>query len=577
MKKTLSYLKFTKKEAILGPIFKMVEVCFELLVPLIVSNIVDHGIKKITDADITYIIIMCLVLLVFGILGFISAVVAQYFSAKAAVRLATNIRCDLFKKIESLQYEELDEIGNSTLINRMTSDVNQVQTGVNMTLRLLLRSPIVVFGAMIVAFTISLKAGLIFLIAIPILFLIIIALLLVSIPLYRRSQEKLDNVVRLARENLTGVRVIRAFNKQEDENQKFVESNKKLNKSQLFVGRISSLTNPLSYALINIFVIVIIYVSGIEVYHGSLSQGNVIALYSLASQILVEMIKLANLIMTISRSIASANRIERLLDIESHLNKNDDNKIYSDEYLLEFNNVSMNYKGSSKNSLNNISFKVKIGETIGIIGGTGSGKTTLINLINHFYDVNSGQILFQGRKIDSYSPIELRENIALVPQKAKLFKGTIKENILWGNENASDEEIIDAIKKAQGEDILLKKSKGIYEDVEQDGKNFSGGQKQRLCIARALIKKSKILILDDSSSALDYATDAKLRKSISENNNQQAVIIISQRTASIQHCTKILVLDKGELVGIGTHDELLNNCEVYQEIYYSQFKKEEAE
>lgn len=577
MKKTLSYLKFTKKEAILGPIFKMVEVCFELLVPLIVSNIVDHGIKKITDADITYIIIMCLVLLVFGILGFISAVVAQYFSAKAAVRLATNIRCDLFKKIESLQYEELDEIGNSTLINRMTSDVNQVQTGVNMTLRLLLRSPIVVFGAMIVAFTISLKAGLIFLIAIPILFLIIIALLLVSIPLYRRSQEKLDNVVRLARENLTGVRVIRAFNKQEDENQKFVESNKKLNKSQLFVGRISSLTNPLSYALINIFVIVIIYVSGIEVYHGSLSQGNVIALYSLASQILVEMIKLANLIMTISRSIASANRIERLLDIESHLNKNDDNKIYSDEYLLEFNNVSMNYKGSSKNSLNNISFKVKIGETIGIIGGTGSGKTTLINLINHFYDVNSGQILFQGRKIDSYSPIELRENIALVPQKAKLFKGTIKENILWGNENASDEEIIDAIKKAQGEDILLKKSKGIYEDVEQDGKNFSGGQKQRLCIARALIKKSKILILDDSSSALDYATDAKLRKSISENNNQQAVIIISQRTASIQHCTKILVLDKGELVGIGTHDELLNNCEVYQEIYYSQFKKEETE
>lgn len=576
MKKTLSYLKFTKKEAILGPIFKMVEVCFELLVPLIVSNIVDYGIKKITDANITYIIIMCLVLLVFGILGFISAVIAQYFSAKAAVRLATNIRCDLFKKIESLQYEELDEIGNATLINRMTSDVNQVQTGVNMTLRLLLRSPIVVFGAMIVAFTISLKAGLIFLIAIPILFLIIIALLLVSIPLYRRSQEKLDVVVRLARENLTGVRVIRAFNKQEDENEKFVESNNKLNKSQLFVGRISSLTNPLSYALINIFVIVIIYVGGIEVYHGSLSQGNVIALYSLASQILVEMIKLANLIMTISRSIASSNRIENLLDIESHINKDDDMNKYSDDYILEFNNVSMNYKGSSKNSINNISFKAKLGETIGIIGGTGSGKTTLINLINHFYDVNNGQILFQGRKIESYSSDELRENIALVPQKAKLFKGTIKENILWGNESASDEEIIEAIKKAQGEDILLKKSKGIYEDVEQDGKNFSGGQRQRLCIARALIKNSKILILDDSSSALDYATDAKLRKSISENNNQQTIIIISQRTASIQHCSKILVLDKGELVGIGTHDELLNNCEVYQEIYYSQFKKEEC-
>jgi len=576
MKKTLSYLKFTKKEAILGPIFKMVEVCFELLVPLIVSNIVDYGIKKITDANITYIIIMCLVLLVFGILGFISAVIAQYFSAKAAVRLATNIRCDLFKKIESLQYEELDEIGNATLINRMTSDVNQVQTGVNMTLRLLLRSPIVVFGAMIVAFTISLKVGLIFLIAIPILFLIIIALLLVSIPLYRRSQEKLDVVVRLARENLTGVRVIRAFNKQEDENEKFVESNNKLNKSQLFVGRISSLTNPLSYALINIFVIVIIYVGGIEVYHGSLSQGNVIALYSLASQILVEMIKLANLIMTISRSIASSNRIENLLDIESHINKDDDMNKYSDDYILEFNNVSMNYKGSSKNSINNISFKAKLGETIGIIGGTGSGKTTLINLINHFYDVNNGQILFQGRKIESYSSDELRENIALVPQKAKLFKGTIKENILWGNESASDEEIIEAIKKAQGEDILLKKSKGIYEDVEQDGKNFSGGQRQRLCIARALIKNSKILILDDSSSALDYATDAKLRKSISENNNQQTIIIISQRTASIQHCSKILVLDKGELVGIGTHDELLNNCEVYQEIYYSQFKKEEC-
>lgn len=572
MKKTLSYLKYTKKEAILGPLFKMLEVCFELIIPLIVSSIIDYGIKNDSGPDMKYIVLMCLLMFAFAVFGFISAVVAQYFSAKSAVRLATNLRNDLFKKVQSLQYEELDKIGNSTLINRLTSDVNQVQVGVNMTLRLLLRSPIVVIGAMIVAFTISFKIGLIFLITIPFLFLIIIGLLIIAIPLYRNSQERLDSVVRSTRENLTGVRVIRAFNKQDDEKNDFNYKNQQFLKSQLFVGKISALTNPLSYALINIFVIIIIYVGGIEVYSGTISQGNIVAIYSLASQILIEMIKLANLIMTISRSIASANRIEKVLNRESELMK-EDRKEADEEYVLEFAHVFMKYKGAAEPSLKDISFKVKANQTIGIIGGTGSGKTTLINLIGHFYDIEKGEIYYHGKNLNSYDICSLREDIAYVPQKAKLFKGTIKDNILWGNDKATDEDVIKAIKIAQGEDILLKKEKGIYEEVEQDGKNFSGGQKQRLCIARALIKPANILILDDASSALDYATDYRLRKALHE-EIKVTTFIVSQRTSSIQNCDQILVLDRGELVGTGRHEDLLKTCQVYQEIYYSQYKKE---
>ena len=574
MKKVLAYLKHTKKETILGPLFKMLEVCFELLVPMLVSNIVDNGIKNGDDADVKYIIIMCLIMFVFAVLGFVCTVIAQYFSAKAAVKLSTNLKNDLIKKIESLQYEELDELGNSTLITRMTSDINQVQTGVNMALRLLLRSPVVVFGAMIVAFIISVKAGLLFLIAIPILLAIIMVLLLVAVPLYRKSQDKLDNIVRLSRENLTGVRVIRAFNKQEDEIKKFNNENSDFTKSQLLVGKVSAITNPLSYALINLFIILIVYVGGIEVNVGNLTTGNVIALYSLASQILVEMIKLANLIMTISRSIASANRLEKILILESKLNLISDQTIYSNDYLLEFNHVYMNYASSKKNSLNDITFKVKEGETIGIIGGTGSGKTTLVNVLGHFYDINNGTILYKGKKLESYPLEDLRNDIAYVPQRAKLFKGTIKENLLWGNEKATDDEILEAINLAQGNDIILKKEKGIYEEVEQDGRNFSGGQKQRLCIARAILKSSKILILDDSSSALDYATDAKLRKSLKTLPYHPTIFIVSQRTSSIQHCDQIIVLDNGELVGLGKHDDLLKTCTTYKEIYDSQYKKE---
>lgn len=570
MKKTLSYLKKTKKEVILGPLFKMLEVCFELCVPLIVSKIVDNGIK---NDDFTYILLMCGVLLIFACLGLTSTIIAQYYSAKAACKLATNLRNDLFKKIQSLQYSDLDEVGLSTLVTRMTSDVNQVQIGVNMTLRLLLRSPAVIIGAVVVSFTISKEAGLVFLCTVPTLFLVVFLIMYFSIPLFNKSQEKLDRVVELTRENLVGVRVIRAFNKQQQEIKNYQKENNILFKSQLFVGRLSTLINPLTYALINIFIVILIYVSGLNVQAGNLTQGDSIALYNLSSQILVETIKFASLIITVSRSIASSNRIDNILSIESkydiHNHEGGD-----DKYIIEFNHVSMSYRTSDKNSLKDISFKVKKGQTIGIIGGTGSGKTTLINVMNHFYDINQGTIYFEGKDIASYPLEYLHDQISLVPQKAKLFAGTIKENLLWGNKNATDEEITKAIKASQSEDIIKKKKDGINEIVEQNGNNFSGGQKQRLCIARALIKKAKILILDDSSSALDYATDAKLRHALLNFDNTLTIFMISQRTSSLMHCDQILVLDNGELVGIGTHEELLNNCEVYKEIYNSQFSSE---
>ena len=570
MKKTLSYLKKTKKEVILGPLFKMLEVCFELCVPLIVSQIVDKGIK---DNNLTYILLMCVVLLIFACLGLASTIVAQYYSAKAACKLATNLRNDLFKKIQSLQYSDLDELGLSTLVTRMTSDVNQVQTGVNMTLRLLLRSPAVIIGAVIVSFTISKEVGLVFLCTVPTLFLVVFLIMYFSIPLFNKSQEKLDRVVELTRENLVGVRVIRAFNKQKQEIKTYQKENNTLFKSQLFVGRLSTLINPLTYALINIFIIALIYVSGLNVQAGNLSQGDSIALYNLSSQILVETIKFASLIITVSRSIASSNRIDKILSIESKYDIHNHAGV-NNNYIIEFDHVSMTYKTSDKNSLKDINFKVKKGQTVGIIGGTGSGKTTLINVMNHFYDINQGTIYFEGKDIASYPLEYLHDQISLVPQKAKLFAGTIKENLLWGNKDATDEDLIRAIKASQSEDIIKKKKDGINEKVEQNGNNFSGGQKQRLCIARALVKKAKILILDDSSSALDYATDAKLRHALLNFDKSLTTFIISQRTSSLMHCDQILVLDNGELVGVGTHEELLKNCEVYQEIHNSQFSSE---
>ncbi len=570
MKKMLSYLKKTKKEVILGPLFKMLEVCFELCVPLIVSQIVDKGIK---DNNLTYILLMCVVLLIFACLGLASTIIAQYYSAKAACKLATNLRNDLFKKIQSLQYSDLDELGLSTLVTRMTSDVNQVQTGVNMTLRLLLRSPAVIIGAVIVSFTISKEVGLVFLCTVPTLFLVVFLIMYFSIPLFNKSQEKLDRVVELTRENLVGVRVIRAFNKQKQEIKTYQKENNTLFKSQLFVGRLSTLINPLTYALINIFIIALIYVSGLNVQAGNLSQGDSIALYNLSSQILVETIKFASLIITVSRSIASSNRIDKILSIESKYDIHN-HAGGNNNYIIEFDHVSMTYKTSDKNSLKDINFKVKKGQTVGIIGGTGSGKTTLINVMNHFYDINQGTIYFEGKDIASYPLEYLHDQISLVPQKAKLFAGTIKENLLWGNKDATDEDLIRAIKASQSEDIIKKKKDGINEKVEQNGNNFSGGQKQRLCIARALVKKAKILILDDSSSALDYATDAKLRHALLNFDKSLTTFIISQRTSSLMHCDQILVLDNGELVGVGTHEELLKNCEVYQEIHNSQFSSE---
>ncbi|MEI3536664.1 MAG: ABC transporter ATP-binding protein [Bacilli bacterium] len=570
MKKTLSYLKKTKKEVILGPLFKMLEVCFELCVPLIVSQIVDKGIK---DNNLTYILLMCVVLLIFACLGLASTIVAQYYSAKAACKLATNLRNDLFKKIQSLQYSDLDELGLSTLVTRMTSDVSQVQTGVNMTLRLLLRSPAVIIGAVIVSFTISKEVGLVFLCTVPTLFLVVFLIMYFSIPFFNKSQEKLDRVVELTRENLVGVRVIRAFNKQKQEIKTYQKENNTLFKSQLFVGRLSTLINPLTYALINIFIIALIYVSGLNVQAGNLSQGDSIALYNLSSQILVETIKFASLIITVSRSIASSNRIDKILSIESKYDIHN-HAGGNNNYIIEFDHVSMTYKTSDKNSLKDINFKVKKGQTVGIIGGTGSGKTTLINVMNHFYDINQGTIYFEGKDIASYPLEYLHDQISLVPQKAKLFAGTIKENLLWGNKDATDEDLIRAIKASQSEDIIKKKKDGINEKVEQNGNNFSGGQKQRLCIARALVKKAKILILDDSSSALDYATDAKLRHALLNFDKSLTTFIISQRTSSLMHCDQILVLDNGELVGVGTHEELLKNCEVYQEIHNSQFSSE---
>ena len=566
MFKLLRFMKGYRKESILGPFFKMLEVVFELMVPLIVANIVDIGIK---GDNTSYIFKMSLLLVLFGLIGLTSTLAAQYFAAKAAVGFASKVRFALFEHIGRLSYTELDTVGTSTLITRMTSDINQVQQGVNLTLRLFLRSPFIVFGALIMAFTVDAKAALWFVVVIPILSIVVFGIMLVSIPLYKKVQSGLDRVVGLTRSGLSGARVVRAFCTENREVDEFEERNNTLTEIQKFVGRISALMNPLTYVIINLAVIALIYTGAIRVETGIITQGAVIALYNYMSQILVELIKLTNLIINITKSVASGNRIQSVFEIESIQTERENPIVSDDAGAIELKNVSLKYKGAAENSLQNITFSVKKGETVGIIGGTGSGKSTLVNMIPRFYDPSEGELLIGGVNVKEWSTEALRERIAVVPQEAVLFKGTIRENILWGNENATDDDIYAALETAQALDIVMKKDDKLDHLVEQSGRNLSGGQRQRLTIARALVKKPQVLILDDSSSALDYATDSALRKAIAESTDGMTVFIVSQRASSVMNADKIIVLNDGEAVGIGTHDELLSACDIYSEIYHS--------
>lgn len=567
MKKLLVYLKDYIKESILGPLFKLLEALFELFVPLVIAAIIDTGIE---NGDTGYIIKMCLVLVLLGFVGLAFSITAQYFAAKASVGFVSKIRHVLFGHIQSLSYSELDQIGTSTLITRMTSDMNQVQNGMNLALRLLLRSPFVVFGAMIMAFTIDVPSAMIFVYVTVVLLIVVFGLMLGSIPLYKKVQQKLDAVMTVTRENLTGVRVIRAFCKEDEETDGFVTKNNELTASQKFVGKISALMNPVTYVIINLAIIWLIHTGAVRVEAGILTQGAVVALYNYMSQILVELIKLANLIINITKSIACGNRIQAVLDIKPDLESGSSS---CNDGSVEFDHVNLRYKNAGADSLSDITFTAAKGETIGIIGGTGSGKSSLVNLIPRFYDAASGEVKVGGVNVKDMDVEQLREKIGVVPQKAVLFHGTIRENMQWGVTNASDDEIMEAIEAAQGLDVIKAKG-GLDCEIEQGGKNLSGGQRQRLTIARALVKKPEILILDDSASALDFATDAALRKSLRELDYHPTVFIVSQRTSSIQHADRIIVLDDGAAVGIGTHDELMKSCSVYQEIYNSQFKKE---
>lgn len=571
MKKVFEYLKEYRRESILGPLFKLLEATFELLVPLVVAKIIDVGIR---NNDSGYIVKMCLIMVALGVIGLVCSISAQYFAAKAAVGCTTKLRRALFEKIQSLDYTTIDQLGTSTMVTRMTSDINQVQTGVNLTLRLLLRSPFVVFGAMIMAFTIDAKSALIFVVTIPVLAIVVFGIMLVCIPLYRKVQIRLDKVLKTTRENLTGVRVLRAFNKEQSEILEFEDNNKELNIMQKFVGRISSLMNPITYIIINVATILLIYIGAVRVNSGIIRTGQVIALYNYMSQILVELIKLASLIINVTKSVACAKRIENVMELPSEEDGFIKN-LEKQNYAIEFKNVDLRYKNAGANSLSNISFDVKHGETVGIIGGTGSGKTSLINLIPAFYKATSGEVLVNGVNVNDIAKDILRKEISIVQQKALLFHGTIGENLLWGNPNADEEQIIKSLEIAQAMDIVKSKSAGLSEVIEQGGKNLSGGQKQRLTIARALLSNANILILDDSSSALDFATDASLRKSLIELTPRPTVLIVSQRTSSIMNSDKIIVLDDGICVGIGTHKELLKSSEVYREIHDSQFKKED--
>ena len=571
MKKLLIYLKSYKKETILAPLFKMLEASFELFVPLVIAAIIDTGIE---NKDIPYIARMAILLVVLAVIGLACSLTAQYFSAKAAVGFAAKLKSALFAHIEGLSFKEIDTLGTSTLITRMTSDINQVQSGVNLVLRLFLRSPFIVFGAMIMAFTIDVKAALIFVVAIPLLAIVVFGIMLVSIPLFKKVQGALDNVLGITRQNLTGVRVIRAFNKEQSEIKNFDEKNDTLTGLQKFVGKISALMNPVTFVIVNGAIAALIWVGAIRVDAGILTQGQVVALVNYMSQILVELIKLANLIITVTKAVACGNRIQSVFEIKSSMAEGD--KHYeaaaNGDMAVEFKNVNLCYNEGADNSLTGIDFSVKKGETIGIIGGTGSGKSSLVGLIPRFYDATQGEVLVDGVNVNEYSFDELREHVGIVMQKAVLFKGTIRENLKWGKNDATDEELWAALDAAQAREFVETKDGGLDFEIAQGGKNLSGGQKQRLTIARALVRKPDILILDDSASALDYATDAKLRAAIAALPGNMTVFIVSQRTASIMHADKIIVLDDGQMVGMGTQDELLESCEVYKEIYNSQFK-----
>ena len=573
MKKLLKYLVGYRAESVLAPLFKFLEACFELIVPFVVSAIIDNGITGGKGAG--YVGGMCAVLVALGAVGLVSAVFAQYFAAKAAAGFAKHLRHDLFTKMQSLSYAEIDGLGTSRMITRMTSDVNQVQNGVNMVLRLFMRSPVIVFGAMICAFVIDVTAGGIFAAAIAILCVIIFGILLFTIPLYRKVQGNLDGITTYTREALTGARVIRAFCNEEKEIAAFNEKNSELKRSQSFAGRISALMNPLTYAVINVAIILLIYSGALKVDSDMLTTGEVIALYNFMSQILVELIKLANLIITVTKSFACAGRLSEVLDMNSSLRHGSGDRAEGMPYI-KFENVSMKYSADAGNALTDVSFTAERGETIGIIGGTGSGKTTLVNLIPHFYDASEGGVYIDGVNVNGYSDDDIRKKCGVVPQRAMLFSGTIAENLRWGKPDATESELMEAVEAAQAADVIRSKRFGLNERVEQGGLNFSGGQRQRLTIARALVRKPDILILDDSASALDYATDAKLRHSLKVLDYKPTVFIVSQRTSSIRNADKIIVLDHGAVAGIGTHEQLLENCALYREIHYSQYEKREA-
>ena len=576
MKKILRYMGSYKKESVCAPLFKMLEALFELFVPLVMAKIIDVGIQ---ERDLGYILRMCLLMAALGLIGLTCSITAQYFSARAAVGFATALRRALFSHIQSLSFSEQDVIGTSTLVTRMTSDINQLQSGVNLFLRLFMRSPFIVFGAMIMAFTIDVKAALVFVVVIPLLCVVVFGIMLVSIPLYRRVQERLDRVTATTRENLQGVRVIRAFCKEEEEKERFHEENQALLKIQTFSGRISALMNPLTYVMINGGLIVLIYSGALRVDAGIITQGQVVALVNYMSQILVELVKLANLIITVTKAIACGNRVGAVLETDPGMRDGSFAGTPSDpeaeETAVEFSHVSLRYKNGGDEALTDLDFSVKKGETVGIIGGTGSGKTSLVHLIPRFYDATRGTVKINGKDVREYKIQDLRKKIGIVMQKAVLFKGTIRENLLWGNGEATEQELLDAVQAAQAGDVVAGKEAGLDAYVEQEGRNFSGGQKQRLTIARALVRKPEVLILDDSASALDFATDARLREAIRNLPGQMTVFLVSQRASTIQYADKIIVLDDGEVAGIGRHEELLETCPVYRETYYAQFPREE--
>lgn len=582
MKKLLCYLKGYEKETVLAPLFKMLEALLELFVPLVMAAVIDVG---IAGGDRRYIVRMCLLLVTLGIIGLVCSVTAQFFAAKAATGFSTKLRHALFSHIQSLSYTEMDQIGTSTLITRMTSDVNQVQSGVNLFLRLFLRSPFIVFGAMVMAFTVDVKAALVFVVTIPLLSVVVFGIILWTMPLYQKVQGRLDRVLGLTRENLSGARVIRAFNKEEDEKKRYREENDALAGVQKFVGGISGLMNPAAYVIINGAVIAILYTGAVRVDIGSLTQGEVIALVNYMSQILVELVKMANLIITLTKAVACGNRVQGVLETKSSMafraagtdeSAAGEGNAGAGAPAVEFRHVSLTYAGAGSEALTNISFSIRKGDTLGIIGGTGSGKTSVVSLIPRFYDATAGTVLVDGRDVKEYGKEELRKKIGVVPQKAVLFAGTIAENLRWGKEDASEEELRRALEISQAAEFVEKKDGGLDAPVLQGGKNLSGGQRQRLTIARALVRRPKILILDDSASALDFATDAALRRALKTMDDAPAVCIVSQRTSSIRYADQILVLEDGKVAGLGTHEQLLKTCPVYQEIHYSQFDEKTA-